>query len=80
MNPGDPNDALRAENAALKQVLHQRGEPMFLAVMDALDTLCAMAEAGHPQAQALLTKWNRVLQRAQDAISRLAVVRNGQPH
>ena len=85
--PAQTIEALRAENAALQQalaqhqtLLHQRAEPMLLAAMDALDNLCAMAEAGHPQARALIERWTRVQQRAQDAGTRLTVVRAPAAH
>lgn len=84
MSAAETIQALQVENTALKQalgqhqaLLHQRAEPVFLQAMDALDNLCAMAEQGHPQARELVAKWNRVQQRAQDAATRLTVVRNG---
>lgn len=69
------NAQLQARAAQLQQVLHQRSEQQLFAVMDCLDALCSMAEAGHPQARALIDRWRAVQQRVEDSSTRLTVVR-----
>lgn len=84
---------LAEENAALKQalgqqqaVLHQRAEPLAMAVLDTVNAWCEMAESPmHPAREAaldLVTKWVSAMDRARDIANRqpsgrLAVVRNG---
>jgi hypothetical protein len=53
--------ALQAENQMLRQALHQRGEPLAMAVLDCFDSWVNMAEAkNHPAnaaARQLIQRW-----------------------
>jgi hypothetical protein len=75
-----------AQQVPLSPQLHEREEPMALAVLDTLNVWCSMAETpGHPaQAKALelLTNLVGALHRARELVERqpsghIAVVRNG---
>lgn len=86
MNP-EQVEALAAENQRLQQIvaqqqqiLHQRNEPQFCAVLDALGTLTQMARAGHPVAQDLLRKWRAALQDAEAAADGIALVTSFTPN
>ena len=77
----EQQEALLAENQRLQQmvaqqqqIIHQRGEPLFIAVMDALGTLTQMASQGHPAALELLRRWRQNLAAAEAAADGITIV------
>jgi hypothetical protein len=78
---------LQAENQQLKQmlvqkemVMHQRAEATFCAMIDCMNQLAAMAQAGHPGAKQLLKQWAGALDGARTAAEGLVVVRGNGTH
>jgi hypothetical protein len=91
-------EAILAENNELRQKLaqlepamieqqmtiNQRSEPMLCAVIDALANTARAAQAGHPNAQAIIRAWDHAQAEAATAMqairSGLQVVRQGPPN
>ena len=77
------NQRLQQVAAQQQAVIHQRAEPMALAVMDTVLRWCEWATTtGHPnqqQSQALLARWNEAMEQARRASSAIVVAQSVPP-
>lgn len=78
----DEKLALETTLAEMRQVIHQRAEPMALAVLDSMDVWCSIAETpGHPaagNARQLIARWVRTQERMRIINSGIHIARQVQ--